>query len=60
MNPALLITIIQAALTLAPQITEEIRLLLSRGDPTPEDWEALRSKLGKTYDDYINEARGGS
>jgi hypothetical protein len=57
MNPALIITIIQAALALAPQLTQEIRLLLQRGDPSAADWEALRARLGKSYDDYINEAK---
>jgi len=57
MNPAIIITIIQAVFTLAPQITHEIRLLLQKGDPTPADWDALRAKLSKSYDDYINEAK---
>jgi len=57
MNPAIVITIIQAVLTLAPQITQELRQLLQKGDPTPADWDLLRAKLSKTYDDYINEAK---
>lgn len=57
MNPAIIVTIIQAVLTIAPQLTQELRLLLQRGDPTPADWEALRMRLSKSYDDYINEAR---
>lgn len=57
MNPALVITIIEAALKLAPAVVGEVQLLLSKGDPTPEDWDALRAKVSKPYDQYIAEAR---
>lgn len=63
MNPAIVITIIELVLKLAPNLVSEFRLLLSKGDPTPADWEELRAKVGKSYDDYINETRtptGGS
>jgi hypothetical protein len=58
MNPALVITIIEAAIKLVPLAREEIALLLAKNDPTEADWEALRAKVNKTYEDYIREAGG--
>lgn len=58
MNPLLIIAAIQGLLTLAPQLIVELRLLLAKGDPTPEDWDALRLKVSKSYDDYIAQAQG--
>ncbi len=57
MSPALLVSIIQGVLTYSPQLVEQVRLLLAKGDPTPEDWEALRVKVSKSYDQYIDEAK---
>jgi hypothetical protein len=56
MNPVLAIGIIELAIKAAPSVVAELRLLFSKGDPTPEDWEALRVKVQKSYDDYIREA----
>jgi len=58
MEAALVITIIEAAIKLIPLAREEIALLLSKKDPTPEDWEALRVHVSKTYEDYIRDAGG--
>jgi hypothetical protein len=58
MNPALVITIIEAAIKLVPLAQKEIALLLQKTDPSPEDWEALRVHVSKTYEDYIAEAGG--
>lgn len=57
MNPALIITIIQLAIKAVPSIAAEIRLLLAKGDPTDEDWEELRKRVSKSYEDYIAEAK---
>jgi hypothetical protein len=57
MNPALIVTIIEAALKLAPGLVDEFRALLASGDPTPADWETLRRKVQKSYDAYIDEAK---
>lgn len=57
MNPALVITIIETAIRLAPSVAGELRLLLAAGDPTPQDWDALRAKVQKSYDEYIAEAK---
>lgn len=60
MNPALLITIIQLAIKAVPSLVSELRLLLSKGDPTDADWDALKEKVSKSYDDYIAEAKGAT
>jgi hypothetical protein len=57
MNPALLITIIQLAIKAVPSLVAELRLLLAKGDPTDADWDALKEKVSKSYDDYIAEAK---
>lgn len=57
MNPALLaaiVALIQEAVTLEPSIAAELQALFSLQNPTPADWEALRTKvLSKTYQDYV-------
>ncbi len=58
MNPALAIQIIGLLAEAVPGIVSELRLLLSKSDPTPADWEALRVKVQKDYDDFIDEAGG--
>jgi len=47
---------IQALLTLAPQVRSELAVLFSKGEPTPADWEALRAKFTKSYDQLRAEA----
>lgn len=58
MNPALIITIIETAIKLAPGLVNDLRTLFAKGDPTAEDWDKLRATVSKTYDDYVNEAKG--
>lgn len=58
MNPVLIITIIELLFKAAPSIAAEVRLLLAKGDPTAADWEELRTKVSKTYEEYIAEAKG--
>lgn len=60
MNPAIIVSIIQLAVSAMPSIVSELRLLFSKGDPTDADWEALKRKVKKSYDDYIAEARAAS
>lgn len=59
MEAALVITLIETAIKLAPAVVGEVQLLLAKGNPTPEDWEALRQKVSKPYDAYIQEAKDG-
>lgn len=48
---------LQEAIKYAPALAEEIRVLLSKGDPTPEDWLALQQKYAtKTYEQYVPES----
>lgn len=58
MNPVLAVQLIALIIQEAPQIIEELRILFTKGDPTPEDWEALRVKVQKSYQQYIDEAKG--
>ncbi len=58
MNPALIVTIVQLAFKAVPSLYAEFRLLLAKGDPTDADWDELKAKVSKSYDDYIKEAKG--
>lgn len=51
---ALAFFIIEEAIKLEPAIAAEIQSLLAKGDPTADDWTALRAKIAtKTYADYV-------
>lgn len=58
MNTSLALALIEVALKLAPGLVTELRLLFAKGDPQPQDWEALRAKVNKPYDAYVAEAKG--
>ena len=46
--------ILEEAIKNEPAIAAEIRELLKKNDPTPEDWAALRARVAsKTYRDYV-------
>lgn len=57
MNPALLaaiVSLIEEAVTLAPGVIDDFKLIFNNPSPTPADWEALRAKvLAKSYEDYV-------
>jgi hypothetical protein len=57
MSPALIsliLSLVQEAITLEPQIAAQLKELFAKENPTPADWEALRVQvLGKTYADYV-------
>lgn len=44
---------IKALVKYAPGMVESIREVISKKDPTEEDWNALFAKADKTYDQYI-------
>ena len=51
---ALIIQMVQEAVTLAPGIVADLQTIFNNPNPTPADWEALRAKvLAKTYADYV-------
>ena len=57
MNPALLaliVSLIEEAVKVAPGVAEDLRLIFENPSPVPADWEALRAKvLAKSYADYV-------
>ena len=57
MNPAmlaLLASLIEEAVKDAPAVYQEFQLIFNNPDPTPADWQALRTKLmAKSYRDYV-------
>jgi hypothetical protein len=55
MNP-LVVFIIQEIVKQAPGLAVELIQLFQKGDPTPEDWAALKQKVNKGYADYLAEA----
>lgn len=57
MNPGIILTIIELLLKLAPGLVTELQALFAKGPPTEQDWELLRAKVQKSYDDYIQEAK---
>jgi len=49
-----ILTLLEAAVTKAPQIVQDVKDLFAKPDPTPEDWQALRQTiLAKKYSDYV-------
>jgi len=56
-SPALLATIlglIEQAITDAPEVANELRILLGNADPTPADWATLKENvLKKSYANYV-------
>jgi hypothetical protein len=51
---ALIIQLVQEAVTLAPGIVTDLQDIFSKANPTPADWEALRAKiLSKSYEDFV-------
>jgi hypothetical protein len=56
MNP-LLAFVIAEIVKNAPALAIELVQVLSKPDPTEEDWDTLKAKYrGRTYDQYIKEA----
>ena len=53
MNAILALQIIEAALKLAPELVAEFKVLFASGEPTQADWEALRARVNKSYDDWM-------
>ena len=57
MNPALLaliVSLIEEAVKVAPGVAEDLKLIFENPSPVPADWEALRAKvLAKSYADYV-------
>ena len=46
--------ILEEAIKAAPAIAEDLRAMLAKPDPTPEDWALLRARItAKTYRDYV-------
>jgi hypothetical protein len=51
---ALIIALVQEAITLEPSVMAELQALFTLPNPSPADWEALRQKvLAKSYADYV-------
>lgn len=42
---ALIIQLVEAAITEAPDVYSELQSIFSKPNPTPEDWQALRTKV---------------
>lgn len=57
MNPAiisLIISLVEEAVKLEPEIVAELQTIFGNPNPTPADWQALRAKvLAKSYADYV-------
>lgn len=57
MSPALItliLSLVQEAIVLEPQIASQLQALFAKQNPTPADWETLRQNiLAKTYKDYV-------
>lgn len=52
MTKEIAILIIQALLKYGPAAARSIRDILSKDQPTPEDWERVFASVDKSYDDY--------
>lgn len=54
---ALIIQLVEAAITEAPQVYSELQNIFSKSNPTPADWQALRSKvLGESFQSLAPDA----
>jgi hypothetical protein len=46
--------VLQEAIRIEPALAEDIRALLSKTDPTSEDWDALRARVqGESYAELV-------
>jgi hypothetical protein len=51
---ALIVSLVEEAIKDTPGIVTDLKAIFANPDPTPADWEALRSKvLAKSYADYV-------
>ena len=51
---ALIISLVEEFVKIAPQAYQDLQTIFSKPNPTPEDWEALRAKvLSISYADYV-------
>lgn len=58
MNAQTAVKIVRLVAEEAPPIIAALRVLFSKGDPTPADWDEFERYANKSYDDYIAEAKG--
>lgn len=61
MSPATIIiitTLVQQLITEAPAVYAELQTIFSKPNPTPADWEALRTKIGsETFQSLAPDAK---
>jgi len=51
---ALVVSLIEEAVKVAPEVAAELKNIFSVSNPSPADWEALRQKvLSKNYANYV-------
>ncbi len=49
--------VVEEAIKDAPELAADIQELLSKPNPTHDDWEALRAKWSKSYRDYVPDSQ---
>lgn len=57
MSPALLaliVSMVEEAVKIAPGVVADIKTVLSKNDATPADWQAVKDKvLSMRYEDFV-------
>lgn len=54
MDPITIITLVEEAIKLTPDLIAGFQRIFASGNPTPADFAALRAQvLAKTYKDYV-------
>ena len=49
--------ILELLLRYGPAVAEAAQQIISKNDPTPDDWQKLFAIASKPYDKYIEEAK---
>lgn len=51
---AIIVSLVEEAVKLAPSIVADFQAIFSKPNPTPADWAALRASiLEKSYEDFV-------
>lgn len=52
-----ILTALQELIKLSPGLIVDIQAIFAKGEPTAEDWQALKDKVNaKTYWDYVKDS----
>lgn len=57
---ALIVSLVEEAVKLAPNVAADIKAIFNKTDATPQDWADLKAKiLANTYESYVPDTQIG-